>query len=183
MTEGPDGDSEAIRIEAIDDAQAFVAAIPGLATVTVDAVESGSGVNFLDGATEAETGAWWAARTERVADGTITVFVARDGDRIVGSTLLERSTNPNSPHRAEIGKVIVLRSYRRRGLGAALMDAAEARARADGRWLLLLDTVEGSAAEAMYRALGWTAFGVVPNHALLPDGTPWPTTYFWKDLR
>lgn len=183
MTGGSTGSADAIRIEAIDDAAAFDAAVPGLAVLTVDAVASGSGVNFLEGATEAETGAWWAARRERVADGTITVFVARDGERIVGSTLLERSTNPNSPHRAEIGKVIVLQSHRRRGLGAALMEAAEARARADGRWLLLLDTAQGSAAESMYRALGWTAFGVVPNHALLPDGTPWPTTYFWKDLR
>jgi GNAT superfamily N-acetyltransferase len=173
----------AVRIEAIDEVDAFRAAIPGLAALTVDAVEGGSGVNFLTGATQAETGAWWEARAAGVASGAITVFVARDGDQIVGSTLLERSTNPNSPHRAEIGKVIVLRSHRRRGLGKALMDTAETRARADGRWLLLLDTAQGSEAESMYRALGWTAFGVVPNHAMLPDGTPWPTTYFWKDLR
>ena len=165
------------------DADAFRAAIPGLAALTVDAVEGGSGVNFLAGATEDETAAWWAARTGPVEAGVVTVFVALDGDRIVGSTLIERSTNPNSPHRAEIGKVIVVRSHRRRGIGAALMAAVEERARADGRWLLLLDTVAGSAAEAMYRAAGWTAFGVVPNHALLPDGTPVATTYFWKDLR
>ena len=65
--------------------------------------------------------------------------------RIVGSTLLIRSRNPNSPHRAEIGKVLVLQSARRRGIATALMDAAEDRARADGRWMLLLDTVTGSA--------------------------------------
>ncbi len=35
----------------------------------------------------------------------------------------------------------------------------------------------------MYRALGWQAFGVVPNHAMLVDGTLSTTTYFWKDLR
>ena len=175
-------DPSPIEIRALDN-DGFRAAIPGLAALTVDAVESGSGVNFLAGATEDETGAWWAARTAAVDAGVVTVFVARDGDEIVGSTLIERSTNANSPHRAEIGKVIVLRRYRRRGIGAALMGAAEARARADGRWLLILDTVAGSAAEAMYRDLGWTAFGVVPNHALLPDGTPAATTYFWKDLR
>lgn len=175
-------DTDAIEIRALD-ADTFRAAIPGLATLTVDAVDGGSGVNFLAGATEAETGAWWAARTGRVEDGVITVFVALDGERIVGSTLIERSTNPNSPHRAEIGKVIVMRSHRRRGIGAALMAAAEEQARSEGRWLLLLDTAAGSDAEAMYHALGWTAFGVVPNHALLPDGTPSPTTYFWKDLR
>lgn len=175
-------DPPPIEIRALDP-EAFRAAIPGLAALTVDAVESGSGVNFLAGATLAETGKWWDARTSAVDAGVITVFVALDGERIVGSTLLERSTNANSPYRAEVGKVIVLRSHRRRGIGAALMTAAEARARADGRWLLLLDTVADSAADAMYRELGWTAFGVVPNHAMLPDGTPWPTTYFYKDLR
>jgi GNAT superfamily N-acetyltransferase len=174
--------SHPIEIRALD-ATAFRATISGLAALTVDAVEGGSGVNFLAGATEAQTAAWWAARIGLVEAGVATVFVALDGDRVVGSTLIERSTNPNSPHRAEIGKVIVLRSHRRRGIGAALMAATEERARADGRWLLLLDTVAGSAAEAMYRATGWTAFGVVPNHALLPDGTPAATTYFWKDLR
>ena len=177
-----DAASGPIEIRALDP-DAFRAAIPGLARIVVDAVESGSGVNFLDGATTDETGAWWAARTDAVEAGVVTVFAAFDGGQIVGSTLIERSTNANSPHRAEIGKVIVLRSHRRRGIGAALMRAAEERAREDGRWLLILDTVAGSDAEAMYRALGWTAFGVVPNHALLPDGRPWPTTYFWKDLR
>jgi GNAT superfamily N-acetyltransferase len=175
-------DATGIEILALDGA-GFRAVIPGLAALTVDAVDGGSGVNFLAGATDAETEAWWAARIDQVDAGVVTVFVARDGDDVVGSTLIERSTNANSPHRAEIGKVIVRRTHRRRGIGAALMRAAEARARADGRWLLILDTVTGSAAEAMYRDLGWTEFGVVPNHALLPDGTPAATTYFWKDLR
>jgi GNAT superfamily N-acetyltransferase len=173
---------DGIDIRALDP-EAFRAAIPGLAALTVDAVEGGAGVNFLAGATTDQTGAWWEARMGAVEAGVVTVFVAFDGDDVVGSTLIERSTNQNSPHRAEIGKVIVRRSHRRRGIAAALMEAAEERARADGRWLLILDTVQGSAAEALYRSLGWTEFGVVPNHALLPDGTPGPTTYFWKDLR
>ena len=101
----------------------------------------------------------------------------------MGSTLLVRSVNQNSPHRAEIGKVIVLGSHRRRGLASALMRAAEDRARAEGRWLLVLDTVSGSAADAFYRSLGWQETGVVPNYALNPDGRPWAATFFWKDLR
>ena len=103
--------------------------------------------------------------------------------RIVGSTLLIRSRNPNSPHRAEIAKVIVHRSARRRGLGRALMEAAEAVARAEGRWLLILDTEAGSAADALYRAMGWQVLGTMPNHAYRSDGVLAPTTYFWKDLR
>ena len=78
---------------------------------------------------------------------------------------------------------LVLRSARRQGLGAALMAAAEARAAADGRWLLILDTVTDSPADAFYRSLEWHVVGIVPNHALLPDGTPSDTTFFYKDLR
>jgi GNAT superfamily N-acetyltransferase len=171
-----------VNIEALD-AASFDDAIDGLGALLKDAVDGGASVNFLAGVTPDEAAAWWAARSTGVTAGTITVFVARDGDRIVGSTLLERSRNPNSPHRAEIGKVLVHQSARRRGIGAALMAAAEDRARADGRWMLILDTVTGSAAEAMYRALGWNELGVMPNHALATDGTPAPTTFFWKDLR
>jgi GNAT superfamily N-acetyltransferase len=164
----------------------YEAAIPELAALLVDAVDGGAGVNFLAGVTVEQTAAWWRDRLDQVRDGTITAFVVRDADdpaRILGSTILIRSRNPNSPHRAEIGKVLVHRSARRQGLGRALMTAAEDHARADGRWLLLLDTHAGSAAEAMYRALGWHAFGVVPNHAMIPDGSLSTTTYFWKDLR
>ena len=120
-----------------------------------------------------------------MADGTITAFVATDpvSGTIVGSTILVRSRNANSPHRAEIGKVIVHRSIRRQGLGRALMDAAEAHARADGRWLLILDTEAGSAADELYRAMGWQVLGTMPNHAYRTDGALSDTTYFWKDLR
>lgn len=177
-----------IEVVALD-TDAYVAAIPDLAALLIDAVEGGASVNFLAGVTEAEAEAWWTARIPDVADGTITAFVARQpssdgGDSaVLGCTLLIRSRNQNSPHRAEIGKVIVRRSARRRGVGRALMDAAEARARAEGRWLLILDTEAGSAADALYRAMGWQVLGTMPNHAYRSDGVLAPTTYFWKDLR
>jgi GNAT superfamily N-acetyltransferase len=163
----------------------YEAAVPGLAELLVDAVEGGASVNFMAGVTKAEAATWWAARIPDVADGTITTFVSRDPERgaIVGSTILIRSRNANAPHRAEIGKVLVHRSVRRRGLGRALMEAAEARARADGRWLLILDTEAGSAADTFYRSLGWQVLGTMPNHAYRSDGRLAPTTYFWKDLR
>ena len=107
-----------MKIEAIDPA-AYDAAIEGLGALSKDAIDGGASVNFVAGVTTAQTEGWWAARSGRVADGTITVFVARDGEgRIVGSTLLERSINPNSPHRAEIGKVIVHRAMRRQGIAS-----------------------------------------------------------------
>jgi GNAT superfamily N-acetyltransferase len=172
-----------VKVEAIDPAS-YDAAIEGLGAVLKDAVDGGASVNFVAGVTPAQTEAWWAARAGRVADGTITVFVARDDDgRIVGSTLLERSVNPNSPHRAEIGKVIVLRSARRQGLGRALMEAAERQARVEGRWMLILDTVTGSPAAAMYESLGWQTVGTIPAYALDTAGEPEAATYYYKDLR
>ena len=74
-----------MNIEAIDPAS-FEAAIPGLGALLKDAVDGGASVNFVSGVTREQTEGWWTARTARVADGTITVFVARDdGGRIVVS--------------------------------------------------------------------------------------------------
>jgi GNAT superfamily N-acetyltransferase len=171
-----------VTVEALAPA-AYDDAIEGLGALLKDAVDGGASVNFLAGATLEETAGWWASRAAAVADGTITVFVARDGARIVGSTLLERSRNPNSPHRAEIGKVIVHRSMRRRGLGRALMEAAEERARTEGRWMLILDTVTSSAAAALYESLGWVTVGTIPGYALNVRGEPEAATYYYKDLR
>jgi GNAT superfamily N-acetyltransferase len=172
-----------IAIVALD-ADSYAAAIPGLARLLIDAVEGGASVNFLAGVTEAEARAWWEERIPQVGDGTITAFVARRAtSEIVGSTLLVRSRNQNSPHRAEIAKVLVHRSARRRGIARALMAAAEARARGDGRWLLLLDTEAGSPAAALYRSLGWHEVGSVPYHSCRADGLLAAATYFWKDLR
>ena len=172
------------------DPETYVAAIPGLAALVVDAVEGGASVNFLAGVTVDQAAAWWSDRIPEIVAGSTTAFVAVEPGgaaagrgAIVGSTLLIRSRNQNSPHRAEIGKVLVHRSARRRGLGRALMEAAEALARADGRWLLILDTEAGSAADAFYRSLGWQELGTMPNHAYRSDGVLAPTTYFWKDLR
>jgi ribosomal protein S18 acetylase RimI-like enzyme len=177
-----------VRIEAIDPSS-YDDAIDGLAALLVDAVEGGAAVNFLAGVAHDEAAAWWEARSEAVRAGAITVFVARgvgdgdDAERIVGSTLLERSRNQNSPHRAEIGKVIVHRSVRRRGIATALMRAAEEQARAEGRWMLVLDTVTGSPASALYEGLGWQTVGTIPGYALSTAGEPEAATYYYKDLR
>ncbi|HEU4720667.1 MAG TPA: GNAT family N-acetyltransferase, partial [Gemmatimonadaceae bacterium] len=68
------------------------------------------------------------------------------------------------------------------GLGAALMRGAEALARECGRTLLVLDAVTGGAGERLYTRLGWTRVGVIPRFALMPDGAPCATTYFYRDL-
>jgi predicted N-acetyltransferase YhbS len=57
------------------------------------------------------------------------MLVARD-DRGITGTVQHVSAGPdNQPHRADIAKMLVHRRARRRGIGAALMVAAEQAAR------------------------------------------------------
>jgi GNAT superfamily N-acetyltransferase len=76
--------------------------------------------------------------------------------------------------------MLVHRRARRRGLGAALMRAAEDAARAAGKSLLVLDTVTGGDAERLYARLGWQRVGVIPDYALWPHGGLCATTVFYR---
>jgi GNAT superfamily N-acetyltransferase len=75
----------------------------------------------------------------------------------------------------------VHRRARRRGIGAALMRAAEQTALECGKTLLVLDTASGDA-ERLYERMGWTRVGVIPGYALWPDGGLCETTYFYRHL-
>jgi GNAT superfamily N-acetyltransferase len=78
--------------------------------------------------------------------------------------------------------MLVHRRARRRGVAARLMAALEEVARAEGRTVLVLDTVTGGDAERLYERAGWQRVGVVPRYALFPDGRPCGTTFFYKHL-
>jgi ribosomal protein S18 acetylase RimI-like enzyme len=101
---------------------------------------------------------------------------------VVGTVQVVLALPPNQPHRAEIAKLLVHRSARRRGIAELLMERAEAEARVEGKTLLVLDTVTGDDAERLYERLGWTKVGVIPGYALYPDGRPCDTAVFWKTL-
>jgi GNAT superfamily N-acetyltransferase len=150
-----------------------------LAALLVDAVASGASVGFLDTLTVDEAAAWWR---ERLRDERAIVLVARDAEGIAGTVQLLPAPMPNQPHRADIAKLQVHRRARGRGIGRALMNAIEERARAAGFTLLTLDTKRGDAAETLYESTGWTRVGVIPNYALDPDGSPCDTVVFYKVL-
>jgi GNAT superfamily N-acetyltransferase len=76
----------------------------------------------------------------------------------------------------------VHREVRRRGIARRLLAAVEDVARREGRTLLVLDTISGSDADRLYRSLGWTEVGSVPNYAAMPDGPLAPTTFFYREL-
>lgn len=160
------------------------AALDGLAEVLVDAVASGASVNFLAGYGYDEARVFWRRQIEGVREGGRVLIVARDGGRIVGTAVVAFATQPNQPHRADVGKMLVHSSMRRRGLGSRLLAAAEEAVVASGRWLAVLDTETGSAGEALYRSSGWTAVGAIPDFSLTPGGETFsPATIFYKRLR
>ena len=107
---------------------------------------------------------------------------AEDDEGLVGVVQVIAAGTPNQPHRGDVAKMLVHRRGRRRGVAQALLAAAEDAGRELGLTLLVLDTVAGGDAERLYARGGWVRVGVIPNYALMPDGTPCATTYFYKDL-
>jgi GNAT superfamily N-acetyltransferase len=77
--------------------------------------------------------------------------------------------------------MLVHRRARRRGLGEALLRAAESLARECGKSLLVLDTASGDA-ERLYARLGWQRSGVIPGYALWPRGGLCDTTVFYRAI-
>ena len=114
--------------------------------------------------------------------GSRLLLAAFVNGELVGTVQVVVALPPNQPHRAEIAKLLVHRSARRRGIAQRLMEQAEAEARAEGKTLLVLDTVTGDNAERLYERLGWRRVGVIPGYALFPDGRPCDTTVFWKSV-
>ena len=158
------------------------AQLDGLAGVLVDCVAGGASVGYMAPFSHEDARGAFAAFAAEVEQGRRLLLAAfADGD-LVGTVQVILALPPNQPHRAEITKLLVHRSARRRGIAELLMERAEAEARAEGRTLLVLDAVTGDDAERLYARLGWTKVGVIPGYALYPDGRPCDTTVFWKSI-
>lgn len=169
------------EIRRLDAAQARVH-IDGLADVLADCVQGGASVSYMAPFSHEDARAAFDAVVSDVARGRRVLIAAFDGDDVVGTVQIDLATPPNQPHRGDVAKLLVRRSARRGGIAARLMEAAECEALAEGKTLLVLDTVTGDAAERLYERLGWTRVGVIPNYALYPDGRPCDTTVFYKSL-
>ena len=155
--------------------------VGALASLLVDAVDSGAGVSFMAGLSLAEAASWWR-QTLRASSPRAIILIARQAGEVAGTVQLQPAWAPNQPHRADIAKLIVHRKARRNGIARELMREVERLAKDVGFTLLLLDTCKGTAAERLYQSLGWTRVGEVPHFALNPDGTPCDTVFFYRQL-
>lgn len=165
------------RLHALDDAQ-----IDGLSDVLIDCVEGGASVSFMLPLTRVRALAFWRRVAEGVAAGERALLVAEDAQGLCGTVQLVLAQPENQPHRADLAKMLVHRRARRRGLGAALMRAAEATARECGKTLLVLDAVTGGDAARLYERLGWEHVGEVPGYALMPQGGLCGTTFYYRNV-
>ena len=156
--------------------------IQGLSDVLIDCVEGGASVSFMLPMTRAKAEAYWHTIAASMARGERMVFAAEDAvGTIVGTVQVILSQPENQPHRGDLAKMLVHRHARRRGVGTALLVAAERSALSAGKTLLVLDTANGDA-ERLYTRQGWQRCGQIPDYALLPNGTPCATTIFYKFL-
>jgi GNAT superfamily N-acetyltransferase len=156
--------------------------IQGLTEVLIDCVEGGASVSFMLPMSRMKAEAFWRNMSASVARGERMLLAAEDrAGAIVGTVQVIMDQPENQPHRGDIAKMLVHRRLRRRGVGAALLAAAEEYALSAGKTLLVLDTASDDA-ERLYARHGWKICGEIPNYALKPDGVPCATTIFFKSL-
>jgi GNAT superfamily N-acetyltransferase len=157
-------------------------ALPDLCEVLSDCVNDGASVGFMLPFTPHDGEGFWQNVAANIESGDSIHVVAEVDGHVVGTVQIGLASKPNQPHRGDLMKLLIHRSQRGKGLSRLLMDTVEAEAAKRGRTLLVLDTATGSDAEAIYPRFGWQRVGVVPDYALLPDGSYCSTTIFYKRI-
>ena len=150
--------------------------------ILINSVESGALVGHVIPVNIAAVASYWEDVVASVGAGERLLICATVDNQIAGTVQLYLSPEPNAPHRGEVYKLLVHQEFRNRGIGEALMQAVEVEARKHARTLLLLDTVQGGAAERLYRRLGWQEIGVVPRHFVDPWGEFKSSVYMMRFL-
>lgn len=170
------GDIQLRSLQSIGDRE-----VQGLSDVLISCVEGGASVSFMLPMTRAKADSYWRGIGESLNRGERIVIVAEEAGEIIGTVQVILSQPENQPHRGDLAKMLVHHRARRKGVGAALLTAAEQNASDAGKTLLVLDTASDEA-ERLYARGGWQRCGVIPNYALWPSGGYGATTIYYKFL-
>ncbi|UTM59111.1 GNAT family N-acetyltransferase [Photobacterium sp. CCB-ST2H9] len=146
-----------------------------------DCVDDGASIGFLPPLSRVDAEAYWQDVAQALGEHR-KLWIACEGEQLLGTVQLALCGKENGAHRAEIEKLMVNTNARGRGAGKALMLAAETYCQQIARHLLVLDTREGDVASSLYRKLGYTEVGRIPQFALNATGELDATVYFYKLL-
>ena len=176
-------EAQTINVAALDPPE-LAKTVERLAQILQACVHEGASIGFVLPFAQSEARAYWLDRVvaSHTAGGKL-VLIATLGADIAGTAQLDLDSMPSKRHHAEVSKVLVDPAFRRAGVARALMQEIERHAAREGRWLLTLDTA-GDAAEALYRSLGYSLAGAIPNYARNAFEESYDATrLMYKDLR
>jgi ribosomal protein S18 acetylase RimI-like enzyme len=156
--------------------------VESLAELLKDAVDDGASVGFLPPLDLDQACWYWRGVAGTIAAGERVLLVATDAGRLAGTVQLDLCHRANGLHRAEVLRLLVHTTARRRGIGRKLMTAVEEAAWERQRTLLVLDTRDGDASCALYESLGYIRAGVVPRYARSASGELHGTAIYYKEL-
>lgn len=152
------------RVQAVD--EAFACRFAALWT-EVTAAGGAVGFSAADDETliRSATDAVLAAVTEKQER----LFVASDGEALLGVVFLVPGHAPRVRHRAEIRRLMVSPAAQGSGVGGALLDAAVEHARTLGLRTVYLGVRSGQGLERFYQCHGWTERGRWPGAVHVGD--------------
>lgn len=155
-----------------------------LARILHECVKGGAAISFTQPFSMVDSRSFWEDKVfPPVRSEEKILLVAELNSVVAGTVQLDVSLPPNQPHRCEVAKLAVLPQCRGLGVATQLMHALEKIARQAKKTLITLDTRTGDKAEPLYRSLGFSEAGIIPDFALNPDlsGTH-ATTYMYKNI-
>jgi GNAT superfamily N-acetyltransferase len=153
-----------------------------LSEILIETVANGGSVSFMHPLARAAADAFWERSLAAAERGERVILGAWEGVALIGTVTLLLDCPPNQPHRAEIAKMMTRPEHRGRGVGAALLRAAEDVAAQRGKALLVLDTAADEGAAGFYEKQGYNLAGVIPDFAYKPHGGLTATRIYWKRI-
>jgi ribosomal protein S18 acetylase RimI-like enzyme len=148
-----------------------------------DSVTGGASIGFLLPIPYEEAATYWQEVASCLKTPYRIMVVAKADGKIIGSVQLDLASRPNGSHRAEVIKLMVHSSWRKQGIGRALLHAIEQEAWQARRTTLVLDTREGDPSEHLYRKMGYLRAGTIPEYARSTDGSLHTTVFMYKLIR
>ena len=153
-----------------------------LNSLLIDSVASGASIGFIAPLSLQSAHDYWQGVDGDLATPYRRLYLALDGDTVIGSVQLSLCAKANGAHRGEVEKLMVHSEHQGKGIAKQLMSNLESDAYTLGIKLLVLDTRQGDTASYLYRKLNYLEAGTIPDFAKSSTGELDATVYFYKQL-